>query len=467
MFAAADPPMPTLPFDFNPPASDPPRALRVAELDRLIKRAIDTTFAEPVWVEGEVSGARPASSGHLYFTLKDEREDASIDAVMYKTSLTARGRALLVDGARVRLRGRPAFWAPRGRLQLVADRAEAAGRGALLEALEKLKAKLAAEGVFADEKKRPLPVEPRRIGVVTSPSGAAIHDICRIAFRRGGARILLAPAVVQGAGAADSLRRALLALERVDDVDVIVVGRGGGSADDLGAFNDEAFVRAVSCCRVPVVSAVGHEIDVTLTDFAADVRAATPSQAAELLVPDRRALGAALSQTRLRLARSMSARLAEDRVTLATHARRLGDPRLLLASHQQSLDDRTSRMGSFARRALERQRASSGELARRLAFLHPRAVILRERSAVDRALAAITTSTRARLARHAANLSASTARLDAMSPLAVLSRGYAIAMNAEGVAIRDADDVRPGDRIRVLVANATVDADVVEIERPP
>ncbi len=457
--------MPSLTFDFNPPKNEPPRALSVAELDRLIKRAVDTFFADAVWVEGEVSGARPASSGHLYFTLKDEREDASIDAVMYKTSLTQRMRALLVDGARVRLRGRPAFWAPRGRLQLVADRAEAAGRGALLEALERLKAKLAAEGVFADEKKRSLPPEPRRIGVVTSRAGAAIHDICRIAFRRGGASILLAPAVVQGANAADSLRRALLALERVDDVDVIIVGRGGGSADDLSAFNDEAFVRAVAACRVPVVSAVGHEIDVTLTDFAADVRAATPSQAAELLVPDRRSLGAALSQTRLRLARSMRARIAEDRVSLGGQARRLGDPRLALASHQQSLDDRTIRIASSVRRALDRQRSSSAELAKRLAFVHPRAVIARERSSVDRALAAITTHERARLAQQASSLAATTARLHAMSPLAVLSRGYAIATNAAGVAIRGAGDVHPGERIHVRVAVALVGADVVDVEK--
>jgi exodeoxyribonuclease VII large subunit len=457
--------MPSLTFDFNAPKDDPPRALSVAELDRMIKRAVDSTFADAVWVEGEVSGARPASSGHLYFALKDEREDASIDAVMYKTSLTQRARTLLVDGARVRLRGRPAFWAPRGRLQLVADRAEAAGRGALLEALEKLKAKLAADGLFATEKKRSLPPEPRCIGVVTSRSGAAIHDICRIAFRRGGARILLAPAVVQGANAAESLRRALVALARVEEVDVIIVGRGGGSADDLSAFNDEAFVRAVAACRVPVVSAVGHEIDVTLTDFAADVRAATPSHAAELLVPDRRALRDALRHTQTRLTRSMRSRLAEDRVSLTGQMRSLGDPRLALASHQQSLDDRTARMVTSARRAVERERASSADLARRLAFVHPRAVIARERATLDRALTAILSHERARLADHASRLSSATARLHAMSPLAVLSRGYAIATNADGSAIRDAEDVRPGERILVRVARALVGADVVAVEK--
>ena len=278
----------TLAFDFTarwPP--EEPRALTVAELSRAIRGAVDEAFTAPAWVEGEVSDARPAPSGHPYFGLKDEREEACIDVVMYRSQVTPRTRTLCVNGSRVRLRGKPTVWAPRGRLQFVADRAQAAGRGALLEALEKLKTKLAAEGLFAPERKRRLPPEPRIIGVVTSASGAVIHDVCRVAFRRGGARILLAPAQVQGLGAADSICRALSQLQRVRGVDVIVVGRGGGSSDDLGAFNEELVVRAVAACPVPVVSAVGHDVDVTLVDFAADARAATPSQAAEMVVPDR------------------------------------------------------------------------------------------------------------------------------------------------------------------------------------
>ncbi|MGA7120350.1 MAG: exodeoxyribonuclease VII large subunit, partial [Polyangiaceae bacterium] len=202
----------SLSFDFSPPkppADQEPRPLSVAELDRAIKGAVDDVFAKAVWVEGEVVDSRPAPSGHLYFCLKDEREEATVDVVIYRSAVTPRMRALCVDGARVRLRGKPTFWAPRGRLQFIADRAQAVGRGALLEALEKLKAKLAAEGLFAPDRKRPLPPEPRIIGVVTSSTGAVIHDVCRVAFRRGGARILLAPAQVQGAGAAESICRAL------------------------------------------------------------------------------------------------------------------------------------------------------------------------------------------------------------------------------------------------------------------
>ncbi|HEX9298425.1 MAG TPA: exodeoxyribonuclease VII large subunit, partial [Polyangiaceae bacterium] len=250
----------------------------VADLDRRLKRAVEGASIA-VWVEGEVSNAKPAPSGHVYFCLKDEREDAIIECVMYR-SAPVRARRLIVDGARVQLRGRATVWAPRGRLQFIGDVARPAGRGALLEALENLKNRLWAEGLFAPDRKRPLPSHPALIGVVTSASGAAIHDIAKVAFRRGGARIVLSATVVQGQNAAMRVIHALDRLERLPDLDVIIVGRGGGSSDDLMVFNEEAVVRRVAACRVPVVSAVGHEVDITLTDLAADARAATPSQAA-------------------------------------------------------------------------------------------------------------------------------------------------------------------------------------------
>jgi exodeoxyribonuclease VII large subunit len=193
---------------------------------------------------------------------------------------------------------------------MLGDRLEPVGKGALLEALEKLKEKLAAEGLFAEERKRPIPKDPRAIGVVTSRTGAVIHDICQVAFRRGGARILLASAQVQGLGAAESVRRALRALQKIEQIDVIIVGRGGGSVDELMAFNDEFLVRDIAACRVPVVSAVGHETDFTLVDFAADRRAATPSQAAELVVPDTAARRQYLDERTMRLKRAMHARLS-------------------------------------------------------------------------------------------------------------------------------------------------------------
>jgi exodeoxyribonuclease VII large subunit len=436
----------TLPLDFSQkpaPAEPSPdrKALTVAELDRAIKGSLDHSFERPVLVEGEVTGARPAPNGHLYFCLKDEREDASIDVAMYKSNITPRARALLVDGARVRLRGKPTFWAPRGKLQLVVDRAEPAGRGALLEALEKLKEKLAAEGIFSTEQKRPLPLEPRIVGVVTSARGAVIHDIVKVAFRRGGARILLAAAQVQGQGAPDSIRRALAALQKITDVDVVILGRGGGSADELMTFNDEALVRAVAACRVPVVSAVGHEVDVTLADFAADARAATPSQAAEMVVPDRRAQRQLLLEKNARILRAM---------------------RLSLASAQQAKDDRVFRFQAALRRALATRTTALQGAAGKLALFHPRAVIGREHAELLRESHRLHAALSAALARRASTAGALAARLDAMSPLKVLGRGYAIATRADGRAVRAAGDVAPGDRVTVRVHEGSFDADVVD-----
>lgn len=458
-----------LTFDFSapppppPPKPEPPRALSVSELDRAIRESLEVSFEAPVLVEGEVTSMRPAPSGHVYFCLKDEKDDASIDAVIYRTSLTPRGRALLKDGARVRLRGRPTFYAPRGRLQFVADRVEAVGRGAILEALERLKEKLAAEGLFAAERKRPLPRDPRIIGVVTSPTGAVIHDVVKVAFRRGGARILLAPARVQGDGAAESILRALRAIQHVAEVDVIVVGRGGGSSDDLLAFSDEALVRAVAACRVPVVSAVGHEVDFTLVDFVADARAATPSQAAEMLVPDQIGRRAAVEQTRARLIHAMRARLAEGRARLHAVERKIGDPRLAIASQQQRLDERMERLAAWSRRAIGVRQDRVTRLGQALQARHPRLVIARERAAIDRASDAMTAAMRARVAKKRAVLERVAAGLDALSPLKVLGRGYAIATRPDGRAIRSAEDASPGERIRVRVARAQLEVDVVDV----
>ena len=461
----------SLSFDFTSPppkptqrADDEPRPLTVAELDRAIKGAIEESFSAAVWVEGEVTGARPAPSGHLYFCLKDEREEAAIDVVMYRTNVTPRMRALCVDGARLRLRGKPTLWAPRGRLQLIADRLQATGRGALLEAIERLKVKLAAEGLFAAERKRALPGEPRVVGVVTSATGAVIHDVCRVAFRRGGARILLAPAQVQGANAVESICRALAQLQRVAEVDVIVIGRGGGSADDLAAFNEEAIVRAVASCRVPIVSAVGHDVDVTLVDFAADARAATPSQAAEMVVPDRRARGELLQRTRMHLARAMHSRLAQDRVAHVRAARRLGDPRLAIASHQQTLDDRLGRLVARMRTTVSRRRDALTQSERRLALFHPRAVLARERAELTRLDTRLATLWNAAFARRAAALQRAGARLDAYSPLKVLARGYAIATRDDGRAIRSGSDVTPGQTIHVRVRDARLEAVLEAVE---
>jgi exodeoxyribonuclease VII large subunit len=448
-----------------PSAQGEPRALSVSELDRAIREALDVSFDRSVWVEGEVTSARAPASGHAYFCLKDESEEASIDCVIYKTNLTPRVRTLIHDGARIRLRGRPTFWAPRGRLQLVADRATAAGRGALLEALEKLKTKLAAEGLFAADRKRALPREARSVGVVTSESGAAIHDICKVAFRRGGARVLLATAQVQGAGAATSVTRAIVWLQRVADVDVIILGRGGGASDDLAAFNDEALARAVAACRVPVISAVGHEIDVTLVDFVADARAATPSQAAEMAVPDARARRTALAHTRQRLVRAMHAGVANDRSRLDRVTRRVRDPRLAIASFQQTLDDRTARLERAWRRRAERTASRLTQLDRRMALVHPSARVARKKAMASQLLSRLAVTARRAMGARDTDIERLAARLDAMSPLKVLARGYAIATREDGRAVRDPGDVRPGEPISLRVRSARIEALVTSVDR--
>jgi exodeoxyribonuclease VII large subunit len=262
----------------------------------------------------------------------------------------------------------------------------------------------------------------------------------------------------------ESICRALLQLQRVAAVDVIVVGRGGGSADDLGAFNEEAVVRTVAGCRVPIVSAVGHDVDVTLVDFAADARAATPSQAAELVVPDGAARSELLRRTRLHLARAMRAELGQHKVVLAHVGKRLGDPRLAIAAHQQTLDDRRSHLVSWAHAAFARRRDLLARTQRRFAYLHPRAVLARERSELSRLTERLATTWSASFERRANDLQRAAQHLDALSPLKVLARGYAIATREDGRAVRTAADVKEGDRLRIRVREARIEADVRSVE---
>ncbi|APS00955.1 exodeoxyribonuclease VII large subunit [Pajaroellobacter abortibovis] len=447
---------------FPPSEPQEPHVFGVGELNRTIKQLLDRSFEQSVWVEGEVIGVKAAMSGHLYFCIKDEQEDASIDVAIYKLSLNPSIRALIKDGTRVRLRGRPSFWPLRGRLQFVAERAELAGRGALLEALEKLKARLTEEGLFAAERKRPLPSEPRVIGVVTSAGGAVIHDICKVAFRRGGAHILLAPALVQGAGVAVSIRQALTLLQKVPEVDVIIVGRGGGSADDLSPFNDEDLVRAVAACRVPVVSAVGHEIDITLTDFAADIRAATPSQAAEIIVPDAVERVTWLKQTKVRLCRAVQASVLGRQAKLHMLIQRMGDPRLTIASFQQSLDDKTNRLETVTTKGFSQKREQLNRMSHRLMTFHPTAVIARDRARLVQKRDQLVSCSNARLLQDRTAIHTFAARLHAMSPLNVLARGYAIVTQSHGRVVRAADEVQKEEKITIRLSRGYLDAQITD-----
>jgi exodeoxyribonuclease VII large subunit len=436
--------------------------LGVADFDRRLRRAVESASGSD-WVQGEVTALRPAASGHVYFTLKDEREDAVIDCVMYRYP-AQRARRVLADGALIQVLGKATFWAPRGRLQLVVEQAQAAGRGAQLEALERLKAKLMAEGLFSRERKRPLPKNPEFIGVVTSGHGAAWHDIRSVAQRRSPVRLLLCPAQVQGEGAAESLGRALELLGRVKGLDAIIIGRGGGSAEDLMAFNDERLVRQLALCPVPVVSAVGHEIDTSLCDLVADARAATPSEAAELLVPDRASEHRRLLGVVTALRHSITARVDDDRSVLKALRLKLSDPRFVIAEKQQLLDEYRLRAERVIRRDIRRSSAQVSRQAQSLAGHHPRAVVARSKLRVAPLTAALNHTVRMRLARENSRLSAHQTRLQGLSPVSILARGYAIVLDADGRALRKASDTQEGATLLVRLGVGQLVTRVEEVK---
>jgi exodeoxyribonuclease VII large subunit len=434
--------------------------ISVAELDRRLRRAVETVTGNE-WVMGEVASLKCAASGHLYFTLKDEREEALIECVMYRgQSLSYRG--LLNDGARVQISGKATLWAPRGRLQFVVERARPEGRGALLEALERLKQRLAEEGLFAAERKRALPSDPRIIGVVTSATGAAFWDVVAVAHRRGRAHILLSPAQVQGDNAVERLLGAIALIERHPRVDVIIIGRGGGAGEDLMAFNDERLVRRLARVRVPTISAVGHDIDSTLSDLVADHRAATPSQAAELVVGDHATRCDAIARRSKDLERAMRGRIEEDRATAETLRIKLKDPRFLVLVRQQQLDEFRADLQHSILHRLRIDRPLVDRLSRRVAARDPRLVLGQSRMRISAQDRALTERIQAKLHKDGARLLELQANLDGLSPLGVLGRGYAIASRLDGRVIRGPADVVLGEQFRLRLGHGEMLATVQE-----
>jgi exodeoxyribonuclease VII large subunit len=437
-----------------------PRVLTVHEALALANRALEQGVPS-VWVEGELSNLVLARSGHAYFTLKDQR--AALPCAMWATSLRQL-RFRLEEGLRLRVFGRMNIYASQGRFQLYAERAEPAGLGELSLALEQLKQKLAAEGLFASERKRPLPPWPRIVGVVTSPSGAAVHDIVKVIRRRMPTPVLLSPAKVQGPEAAYELTVALRRLARMPGVDVIILGRGGGSLEDLWAFNNEGLARAIASCPIPVVSAVGHEVDVTICDLVADRRAATPSQAGELVVPDRRALLERFADRQRRLLRNLERRSLDLGARLHAASTRIERWGVGWARGERDhLGDARRRLEQRARAALADANRRLAELERRLAAVHPRVRIGVERRRLHelerrlvRAGKGLTVDLRPHLARAAG-------KLDALSPLSVLGRGYALVAAADGSLVRDAAEVELGDALTVRLAHGRLDAIVTAV----
>lgn len=414
-----------------------------------------------VVVEGEVTGFRgPAPTGHLYFTLKDDRADACISCAMFRREAQLAGGDRIVNGARVRVRASPELFAPRGSLQLVVQRAMPAGEGDHAARREALKRKLEAEGLFDPSRKRELPSDPRIVGVVTSGSGAAFHDIVKVARRRARVPILLSPAPVQGETAAFHLRRALEKLAKVEGVDVIIIGRGGGSAEDLAAFDDEHLARAIAACPKPVVAAVGHEVDWSIACLVADVRAATPSQAAELAVPDHEARRHRLDEALRRLSLAQRGHLREAAMELARLDKRVRAPERALALRRQHVDELAARLEESMRARIALGAREKDALERRLGARHPRAVIADARRALAPLPIRLGAAMRRMLDQRRASLSSAAQNLQAISPLAVLGRGYAITLDSKGHAVRDARELNVGDRVTVRLDRGAIDAEV-------
>jgi exodeoxyribonuclease VII large subunit len=447
----------------SPAPPTEPRIWLVSELLKAARVALESRFAD-VRVEGEVSGLKRSGGGHLYFCLKDAQ--GQLDCVLYARE-AARLKFRLDEGMAVRCRGRLTLYEARGRFQMTVADVEPTGAGALALAFEQLKTKLAAEGLFETSRKRALPFLPRRVGVVTSATGAVIRDIVRVAHRRCPVPILLAPTPVQGEGASIAIAAALRRLASVADVDVIIVARGGGSLEDLWAFNEEPVARAIFGCRVPVISAVGHETDFTIADFVADVRAPTPSAAAERAVPVLADLRAELALLGRRAGRATAEHVRARRHTLERARGRLGDPRRLLDERRQRLDDAAERARRQLARQLAAARAGLRALETSLLRAHPHRRILVHRNALGALQHRLEAAPRGDLARRRHAVEALRGKLEALSPLRVLERGFSLTQLADGRLLTSAEDARPGDEIRVRLRLGELHAEVRTVSDDP
>ncbi len=439
-----------------PPPVAAPRIYSVTEILRAVRLTLESRFAE-VRVEGEVSGLKRSGPGHLYFCLKDD--EAQLDCVLFSRE-ASRLKFALEEGMAVRCRGRLTLYEARGRFQMSVADIEPTGAGALALAFEQLKQRLGAEGLFDQARKRPLPFLPRRLGVVTSPQGAVVRDIIRIAHRRFPVPILVSPAPVQGEGAALAIAAALRRLEAVADVDVIVVARGGGSLEDLWAFNEEPVARAIFACRVPVISAVGHETDFTIADFVADLRAPTPSAAAELAIPVEDDVRAELALLERRGGRALAEAARAARHGLERLRGRLGNPRRLLDERRQRLDESLERGRRLLSRRLATARAELGAGEMRLHRAHPQRRILEQRAALAAARHRLEATLRPALVARRHAITAASGKLEALSPTRVLERGFSLTQHADGRLITTAADVGPGERVQVRLRDGSFSATV-------
>jgi exodeoxyribonuclease VII large subunit len=443
-----------------PPAR---RIWRVADLVSAVRTTVERGYTD-VWVEGEVSNFRPADSGHLYFTLKDG--DAQLRVVMFRSQ--ARLLRFRPDhGMQIVARGRVTIYDARGELQLSAEFLEPLGAGALQVAFEQLKARLGEEGLFDLSRKKPLPLLPRRIGIITSPRGAALHDMLSILARRHeSAGILIYPAQVQGDAASTEVSAGIRYFNRARNVDVIVITRGGGTLEDLAAFNNEGLARTIVASALPVISAVGHETDFTIADFVADLRAPTPSAAAELVIESKHRLGEHLAHLEQRLARAARYRLLMAKNRLSELAQRGAFDRIqdVLARRAQRLDEVVFRLIANYQSLLRDYHRRLDVAAARVRHFDFRRSLAATRAGLDSGARALLQAMRARIAGHRARQEQLAAKLGALSPLNILDRGYALVFDSSGALVSDVSQLQPGQEVSARVARGNFTAEVKKTE---
>ncbi len=439
-----------------------PRILSVADLTASIRAILETSFPF-VSVTGEISNLARPGSGHIYFSLKDD--NARIRAVMFRTQQRYLDR-MPENGDEVICRGRVSVYEPRGEYQIIVDTLEHAGTGSLRLAFEALKTRLAAEGMFAADKKKPIPKLPEKITLVTSVSGAAVHDFIKTARRRfDNIPLEIMPVTVQGEKAAAEIRDAIEELNVLDSTGVIVLCRGGGSLEDLMPFNDEQVARAIFASKIPVVSAVGHETDFTISDMVADLRAPTPTAAAELVVPEKKNLTATITRMQCRLSELIRSRLETEGFRLKMLKRFLSDPIVAMGGYRSMIADRLWQLKTAVNRKISATNDRLRILNERLRVRGPEPMIDRLRLRCDDLEVLMCKEIRRRLERDKERLGFTAARLDNLSPLAVLGRGYAIATRLPGgELIGDAGQVEKDEKISVRLKKGKLTCRVLSQE---
>jgi exodeoxyribonuclease VII large subunit len=443
-------------FSFRPPER---RIWTVRDLVASVRTHIEREYSD-AWVEGEISNFRAQNSGHLYFTLKDQNSQVSV--VMFRSSARLL-RFKPTDGMQVVVRGRVTIYEDRGQLQMIAEYVEPKGAGALQIAFEQLKAKLEAEGLFEASRKKAIPALPRAIGIVTSPQAAVLRDLLQILHRRHRTvNVLIFPAQVQGETASTEVANGVRHFNRAKNVEVIIVARGGGSAEDLAAFNDEALARIVAESHLPVISAVGHETDFTIIDFVADLRAPTPSAAAEMVIRSRQEIEEQVERLGERLEKATRYRLLMGRQQLTQLAQHGAFGRMmdLIRRRQQKADELMNRLVHAERDVLERQRRRFETLSAAVRHYDLRLVLAGVRRELDAKDSSMAVAARNALLQKRARLERLTSQIEALSPLAILERGYALVFDADGKLVKDAEQVKAGDEVTARVARGEIAATV-------